>query len=74
MEACFHKYLCLYLYCAKHRQRDEAKRNRAGAAHAFGDSTDGEMMSTGMYNCLLLVYLSMELQRNRIISCKLYIF
>ena len=43
MEACFHKYLCLYLYCAKHRQRDEAKRNRAGAAHASGDSTDVKM-------------------------------
>ena len=54
MEACFHEDLCLYLYCATHRQRDEAKRNRAGAAHASGDSTDVKMAALRMITPFLL--------------------
>jgi len=42
MQVYLRERLWLYFYCAKHRQRDEAKRNRAGVAHASGDSTDGE--------------------------------
>ena len=42
MQVYLRERLWLYFYCAKHRQRDGAKRNRAGAAHASSDSADGE--------------------------------
>ena len=49
MQVYLRERLWLYFYCAKHRQRDEAMRNRAGVAHASSeaDLRDGGSASIG---------------------------